>query len=253
MSTSTSIGTSGKASRTALKACATPPAATTWLSLTRAASESDMRWLTPPPQRTANFSRERRPGVVLRVSRTWALVPSRASAHARVAVAMPDRRHRRFSALRSAVSRSRVRVVTVRSFWPASTRSPSSTCRSTSNSSVQTTEMTASATRRPATTPASRAVKSAVATASSGMVATVVTSTPWSRSSWMAMCAMSSTSTGSSPASARSWASAGSRPHSRSSRPRRRRSRSRRRSRRSGRGEGRGCSLLSLLLGTGLG
>ena len=53
--------------------CATPPAATTWLSLTSAASDSDMRWLTPPPQRTANFSRARSPGVVLRVSRTLRL------------------------------------------------------------------------------------------------------------------------------------------------------------------------------------
>ncbi|CAM5376258.1 hypothetical protein STENM327S_05074 [Streptomyces tendae] len=214
MSTSTSIGTSGKLSRTALKASATPPAATTWLSLTRAASERDMRWLTPPPQRTANFSRLRSPGVVLRVSRTLAFVPSRASAHARVADAMPDMRHRRFSALRSAVRMSRVRVVTERSFWPSSTRSPSSTWRSTSNSSVQTIDSTASATRRPATTPASRAVKSAVATASSGIVATVVTSTPPARSSWMATFAMSSTSTGSSPESSRSAASAGSRPHS---------------------------------------
>ena len=59
-----------------------------------------------------------------------------------------------------------------------------------------------SAGRRP--TPASRAVKSAVATASSGTVATVVTSTPWSRSSSMATLAMSSTCTGSRPASARS-------------------------------------------------
>lgn len=152
VSTSTSIGTSGNSSRTALKAWATPPTATTWLSFTRAASESDMRWLTPPPQRTAYFSRARRPAVVLRVSRTLAFVPSRASAHARVAVAMPERRHRRLSALRSPVSRSRVRAVTLRSVSPASTRAPSSTCRSTSNSSVQTIERTASATRRPATT-----------------------------------------------------------------------------------------------------
>ena len=95
-----------------MNASATPPAAITWLSLTSAASDSDIRWLTPPPQRTAYFSRARRPGVVLRVSRTLAFVPSRTSAQARVAVAMPDRRHSRLSALRSAVSRSRVRVVT---------------------------------------------------------------------------------------------------------------------------------------------
>ncbi|CAM5713868.1 hypothetical protein SBADM41S_03980 [Streptomyces badius] len=84
--------------------------------MTRAASESDIRWLSPPPQRTAYFSRARRPAVVLRVSRTLALEPSSTSAQARVAVAMPERRQSRLSALRSRVSRSRVRVVTVGSF-----------------------------------------------------------------------------------------------------------------------------------------
>ena len=33
----------------------TPPAATTWLSLTIAMSARLNRWLTPPPQRTAYF------------------------------------------------------------------------------------------------------------------------------------------------------------------------------------------------------
>ena len=79
VSHSTSTGTPGKRSRTAAKAAATPPAATTWLSLTSAASDSDMRWLTPPPQRTACFSSARRPGVVLRVSRMRAPVPATAS------------------------------------------------------------------------------------------------------------------------------------------------------------------------------
>ena len=37
----------------------TPPAATTWLSLTIAMSERLNRWLTPPPQRTAYFCRAR--------------------------------------------------------------------------------------------------------------------------------------------------------------------------------------------------
>ena len=41
-----------------------------WLSLTSTASERLPRWLCPPPARTAAFSRARRPGVVLRVSRT---------------------------------------------------------------------------------------------------------------------------------------------------------------------------------------
>src|SRR5659263_454784 len=69
VSHSTSTDSPGNVARTAWKAARTPPAASTWLSLTSAASDSDIRWLTPPPQRTAYFSRARRPGVVLRVSR----------------------------------------------------------------------------------------------------------------------------------------------------------------------------------------
>ena len=61
-----------------------------------------MRWLTPPPQRTAYFSRARSPAWSCGCRGPCALVPSRTSAHARVAVAMPERRHSRFSALRSA-------------------------------------------------------------------------------------------------------------------------------------------------------
>ena len=57
---------------TARSAAATPPAAATWLSLIRTASYSPMRWLRPPPTRTAYFSKSRRPGVVLRVSDTEA-------------------------------------------------------------------------------------------------------------------------------------------------------------------------------------
>ena len=71
-----------------------------------------MRWLTPPPQRTAYFSSARSPGVVLRVSRTVPPVPSRASTQRRVSVATPERWHSRLSAVRSAVSRSWVGAVT---------------------------------------------------------------------------------------------------------------------------------------------
>ena len=69
-STSISTGIVAARLRTAANASATPPMEATWLSLTSAASLSDMRWLTPPPQRTAYFCRARRPGIVLRVSRT---------------------------------------------------------------------------------------------------------------------------------------------------------------------------------------
>ena len=57
--TSTSTRSSGYAARTARYAGTTPPAATTWLSLTIAMSERLNRWLTPPPQRTAYFCRAR--------------------------------------------------------------------------------------------------------------------------------------------------------------------------------------------------
>src|SRR5262249_57967263 len=61
---STSMGTSGYSRRTAANAAVTPPAASTWLSLTSAWSASDIRWFSPPPQRTAYFSSARSPGVV---------------------------------------------------------------------------------------------------------------------------------------------------------------------------------------------
>ncbi len=99
-----------RAHRTAANAAATDPAAATWLSLIRAASDSDIRWLTPPPQRTAYFSSARRPGVVLRVSLIARRVPATASAHCRVRVATPDRWHSRFSAVRSAVRIGRDRA-----------------------------------------------------------------------------------------------------------------------------------------------
>ncbi len=107
MSHSTSSGRPGAAARTAAIAAATPPAAATWLSLISAASPSPIRWFGPPPQRTAYFSSWRSPGVVLRVSRTAHPVPASASAHARVAVAMPDRWVRKLSRVRSAPSSSR--------------------------------------------------------------------------------------------------------------------------------------------------
>lgn len=46
----------------------------------------------PPPHSTAYFSKARQPGVVLRVSRIWALVPRMASTNLAVRVATPERR-----------------------------------------------------------------------------------------------------------------------------------------------------------------
>ena len=57
-----------------------------WLSFTSTKSESEPRWLTPPPARTAAFSSARSPGMVLRVSqmRTPPRSPATASTNARV-------------------------------------------------------------------------------------------------------------------------------------------------------------------------
>ena len=58
---------------------------------------------TPPPISTARFSSARRSGVVFRVSRILAPVPSTACTNRRVMVATPDMRCRKFSATRSPV------------------------------------------------------------------------------------------------------------------------------------------------------
>ena len=133
----------------------------TWLSLTRAASDSDIRWLTPPPHRTAYFSSARSPGIVLRVSRTCAPVPSIASTQRRVRVATPDRWPSRFRAVRSAVSRSRIGPVTVASTSPGVTRAPSALPYSTRSRPCPTVSKTYAATGNPATTPSCRETRSA--------------------------------------------------------------------------------------------
>ena len=60
-----------------------------WLSLISTMSNRPKRWLRPPPQATAYFSRRRQPGVVLRVSRICARVPLTASTNCAVSVATP--------------------------------------------------------------------------------------------------------------------------------------------------------------------
>ena len=82
------------------------PSRPRWLSLTSTISESEPRWFTPPPARTAAFSSARSPGRVLRVSQIRARLPGAsapASTKRRVKVATPERWHRKFSAVRSAV------------------------------------------------------------------------------------------------------------------------------------------------------
>ena len=66
-----------------------------WLSFTRSASARLHRCKCPPPQRTAYFCNHRKPGMVLRVSHTFAFVPATASTYfaviVEVAIAIPSR------------------------------------------------------------------------------------------------------------------------------------------------------------------
>src|SRR5690606_14568153 len=89
-----------------------------------------MRWLLPPPARTAYFCASRRPGRVLRVSRIRAPVPRTASTNAAVVVAVPLRVWRKLSAVRSALTRARARPCRVARTVPACTRVPSATRQS---------------------------------------------------------------------------------------------------------------------------
>ena len=139
-----------------------------------------MRWFTPPPTRTAYFWSIRRPGTVLRESRTRAPVPASASAQARVAVATPDIRVTRFSATRSARSIARALPSTSSSTWPRRTDVPSAAATSIENgpASAQTRPRAYAATSMPASTPVAAGDQLAGGDASAAMVATDVTSTP---------------------------------------------------------------------------
>ena len=113
-------------------AAVTEPAASTWLSLIRTESPRPIRWLLPPPHRTACFSSSRRPGSVLRESRTTAPVPATAATQRAVTVAMPDRWQRKFSAVRSAVSSPRTGPRRTIAGRPAASPLPSPLLASTS-------------------------------------------------------------------------------------------------------------------------
>ena len=89
------------------------------------ASESENRWLWPPPQTTACRSSARSPGVVLRVSTTRAFVPRTAATYRAVSVAMPLIRCTRLSATRSAWSTDRAGPETDASTSPAGKVAPS--------------------------------------------------------------------------------------------------------------------------------
>ncbi len=103
-STSSVGASSGADSRTRATAWAIPPAAAMWFSLIKIASNSPTRWLLAPPAATAAFSSVLSPGVVLRVSSTTVPVPSTSRTKRAASVAIPDRRPRKLSAVRSPVS-----------------------------------------------------------------------------------------------------------------------------------------------------
>ena len=142
-----------------------------WLSLTRMPSESEPRWFTPPPARTAAFSRARRPGVVLRVSRMRAW-PAAARTKRRVMLATPERWHRKFRAVRSAESTDGSGPSTVAMWAPASNSSPSSSNQVTTTAG-STWANASVAQSLPASTPSSRAMTSARMRMSMGMRAPV--------------------------------------------------------------------------------
>ena len=95
-----------------------------------------MRWLLPPPQRTAYFSSTRRPGVVLRVSTSCTPEPCSWLARAAVAVAMPESRIARLRAVRSAPTKAAAGPSSSSRRVPALMASPSftSTCAVTPES-----------------------------------------------------------------------------------------------------------------------
>src|SRR5215831_15399190 len=179
VSTSISILTRWPAAAFArLSTASMPPATAMWLSLISMASSRPKRWLKPPPQRTAYFSRARRPGVVLRVQQMRVRVPATRRTNSCVAVATPERWPSRLSATRSAERTARAGPATVTIAVFAATASG-----------------------RPEITPAARATTIARASVSSGIVAVAVMSPARPRSSASARVTAASISSGDRKAS----------------------------------------------------
>src|SRR5436190_869343 len=124
----------GAPARADATACAMPPAAAMWFSLMRIASCRPILWFDAPPAATAAFSSARRPGVVLRVSRTPAPVPCTSRTARAASVATPERCPRKFSAVRSAVRSAAAAARTDSTEPPRSRHSPSCTSDSMSAS-----------------------------------------------------------------------------------------------------------------------
>src|SRR6266851_2316555 len=174
--TSASTRRRGEAAALARRtASPTPPAAAAWLSFTRIPSNSAPRWFPPPPARTAAFSSARIPGLVLRVSSRRVRVPRSAWAYRWVSVAMPQRRCRRFSAVRSALSNPRRRPRTRSTPAPAAAASPSPS-KGASSQSASSARKTRAAAETPETISGSLATTSAVPRACGGTQASAVRS-----------------------------------------------------------------------------
>ena len=174
-STSSMAASSGAASRTRATAWAIPPAAAMWFSLIRIASNSPTRWLLAPPAATAAFSSVLSPGVVLRVSSTTVPVPSTSRTKRAASVAIPDRRPRKLSAVRSPVSSAPAKPSIESTGPPCSRQTPSCAKRSKRTSGSSSAEH-ASAASKPKIVPGAFCVISARARASAATVALVVTS-----------------------------------------------------------------------------
>src|SRR3989442_5247731 len=133
-----------------------PPATAMWLSLINMASSSPKRWLKPPPQRTAYFSKARRPGVVLRVQQMRVRVPATRRTNSYVAVATPERRPSRLTATRSAASTASAGPASIISSLLPVTRDPSRVLAAISISGASLANVAATS-GRPEITPAWRA------------------------------------------------------------------------------------------------
>src|SRR5262249_15852888 len=176
VSASTSTGRPGCSLRSSSTAAVTDPATARWLSLISTASSSPRRWLVPPPHATAALSSSRSPGAVLRVSSTSTPVPRTASTYWCVAVAIPDIRCNRFSAVRSAVSSARSEAwnrATVSGTRSTQVPSPASSSMVAWASSRRT---VANAVSSPHTTPRSRTTTAAAPRSAAGTMASVVRS-----------------------------------------------------------------------------
>ena len=103
----------------------------------------------------------RSPGVVLRVSQIRAEPPDAAASAKRwVTVAMPDRWHRKFRAVRSPVSTEAIGPLTVPTVDPAVTASPSAAAHVTATEGSSCANASV-AQAVPASTPSTRGTKSA--------------------------------------------------------------------------------------------